>query len=812
MRKEKVEGITKTETTKIPEQLHGFNFVLIDDVDGKRPIEMGWTKKEHRIKDPIIIKRLEKGENYGVRCGGTSPIVVDGQSYFLIVVDFDDEKIQTETLPKLPETFTTRSGGKGLYHLYFASDDDKSYSIKNENLDTLADVIGEGKQVIGPGSIHKKTGNKYEVVKDIPFAFIHYSELKAVLMPYDKSPKKEKHIAKAYVVQDDISSKILSAISMETVLNELGIDSSKNPTRCPFHSSKGGKCFSWNGEVAHCFHCEGSWNKYSLIREAKKLTDKQTFEWFAKKTGMVDELDESRKIYKTKSQEKMQAIKLADDSGLKPYFYDSNKIWWLWEDYCWKMVDEVDVLNMVHDVTGWNITDPKIRSIILNKLKQDGRRKKPRESPKSWIQFKEKIIDVVTGGEFEATPNYFVTNPLPYALGDSEQTPTIDKLLKEWVVLEGVQDVSYIDTLFEIVAYSCCQEQFLQTIIALTGSGSNGKGTFLNLITKFIGEENVCSSNLRTLATRNFEASALYKKLVCFFGEVDTYDLTNTNLIKSLTGEDLIRYEFKGKTPFSDHSPTTPIIATNSLPITPDKSIGFFRRWLIIDFPNQFGIKRDLLAEIPEKEFENLGRKIVKILSDLYKRNEFTNAGTIDDRIKRYEERSHPLINFINEKCSEGEGVIKLREFANQFNTYLKSKRLRPYTVRKIGSLLRDEGYEVGARHFGENQKDSAKAILNLSFKEETQDPNKTGSSSSLETQATLKTTRTTEINSMPIIPRDNYSNLKYEKLQKWKLEGRYECHRDHLIGYFRFTHQEIEAALSLGLIVETKPNHFKPI
>src|SRR3989338_176789 len=215
--------LQENETAKIPEQLHGFNFVLIDDVDGKRPIEMGWTKKEHRIKDPIIIKRLEKGENYGVRCGGTSPIVVDGQSYFLIVVDFDDEKIQTETLPKLPETFTTRSGGKGLYHLYFASDDDKSYSIKNENLDTLADVIGEGKQVIGPGSIHKKTGNKYEVVKDIPFAFIHYSELKAVLMPYDKSPKKEKHIAKAYVVQDDISSKILSAISMETVLNELGI-------------------------------------------------------------------------------------------------------------------------------------------------------------------------------------------------------------------------------------------------------------------------------------------------------------------------------------------------------------------------------------------------------------------------------------------------------------------------------------------------------------------------------------------------------------------------------------------------------------
>lgn len=411
-------------------------------------------------------------------------------------------------------------------------------------------------------------------------------------------------------------------------------------------------------------------------------------------------------------------LKEMENGGVTPYFYDSYKIWWLWDknDFCWKMCDEVDILNMYSKDTGAEIIKSRIRQETLNKLKQEGRKKKPKEAPKSWIQFKSDIVDISNGNKFAATPEYFITNPLPYKLGASKVTPTIDKLFREWVVCEGIQDESYVNTLYEIVAYSCIQEQFLQMIIALTGSGSNGKGTFLNLIGKFIGQNNICSSNLRTLTTRNFEASALYKKLVCFFGEVDSYDLTNTNLIKSLTGEDLIRYEFKGKTPFSEHSPTTPIIASNSLPITPDKSIGFYRRWHIVDFPNQFEVKRNLLAEIPEEEFENLGNKIVDILKFLYEKNEFTNAGTVDERILRYERRSHPLITFIDEVCEEGEGMIKLRSFANKFNQYLKKKRLRPYTVNKIGKMLRDEGYEIGARYFGKEKTDSAKAVINLFF------------------------------------------------------------------------------------------------
>jgi len=427
----------------------------------------------------------------------------------------------------------------------------------------------------------------------------------------------------------------------------------------------------------------------------------------------------------------------------QPIFYDNASIWWVWnkDEYKWEMSDDVDILNKIHLDLQVDTISSKSKTEIITALKQIGRLQKPKAPEKTWVQFKSRIFDFSTGKDFEATPDFLITNPLPFEIGESEDTPTITELFDEWVGKE------YSQTLFEILAYACSADQSLQTIIALTGSGSNGKGTFLQLLTNFIGKENVCSSELKTLALRNFETSALYKKLVCQMGEVDTYDLKNTNLIKQLSGEDLIRYEFKGKNPFSDYSSTTCIIATNSLPITPDKSIGFYRRWLVVDFPKQFAVVRNILGKIPQSEYNNLSRKILGILKQLYDRGSFTNGGTFDERMKRYEERSNPIQKFIDDFCDdEPSEKIKLQDFSREFNKYLKTKHLRLMSVRQIGKALREEGFEVGTRTLiTENSKTSAKVVLNLKFVENTETTETTETKSGVKTPDENKGLATTK-------------------------------------------------------------------
>ncbi len=406
----------------------------------------------------------------------------------------------------------------------------------------------------------------------------------------------------------------------------------------------------------------------------------------------------------------------------QPFFYDKSKIFYLWdkEKYNWVISDEVDFCNLIYDTLGIETINSKAKSELVEGFKQIGRRHEPKQIKKSWVQFKDKIYDGRTGKEVcKASPDYFSKNPIPWKVGTSEETPTIDKLYNEWV------GEDYKETLEQVTAYNVTPDKFMQRLVFLVGGGSNGKGTFVKLQDKFLGEDNIVSSDIKPLSENVFEVAVLYGKLLCVMGEVSSDDLKNTNFLKKMAGEDKLSFQFKGKTPFTKPNTSTAMCLTNSLPTTPDKSIGFYRKCLIIDFPNQFvGIKEDPISKIPDEEFENLACKCLRILKEMYKTSKFTNEGSFEERIKRYEDRSNPVMRFVEGRCEEIAGeVISLREFTNVANTHFKSNHLRIITARQIGKILREEGFEVGNRKI---EGISSTVILNLQLK-------------------TIKTTRTIE-------------------------------------------------------------------
>jgi len=398
-----------------------------------------------------------------------------------------------------------------------------------------------------------------------------------------------------------------------------------------------------------------------------------------------------------------------------PFYYDSSKIFWLWdvENYKWVISDEVDFCNKIFDTLRIDTLDNKTRSEIIAGFKQVGRKHKPEPKKKSWVQYKDKIYDLKTGEIFEASPKYFVMNPIPWSIGKSEDTPTIDKYFNDW--MQG-QDESWKETLYEILAYNTCTDKFLQRLIALVGGGSNGKGTYIKLTQKFLGEENCVASEIKQLSENHFEPAVLFGKLLCVMGEVSYDDLKNTNQLKKLGGEDKISFQFKGKTPFTEDNTATCMCLTNSMPITPDKTQGFYRKWLIIDFLNQFKeIDRGLINNIPDVEFNNLAKKCLRILKKLYESPHLTNEGDFIEREKRYEERSNPIMKFIESGCLEVDGtMIPLREFTNHCNDYLRERHLRVLNSKQIGRVLRDEGFVVGSRIF---MGTSTKVIINLKIK-----------------------------------------------------------------------------------------------
>jgi len=89
--------------------------------------------------------------------------------------------------------------------------------------------------------------------------------------------------------------------------------------------------------------------------------------------------------------------------------------------------------------------------------------------------------------------------------------------------------------------------------------------------------------------------------------------------------------------------------------------------------------------------------------------------------MKRYEERSNPLMKFVEEFCEEAIGEnTQLRDLTNSCNEFLKSKHLRIMTARQIGKILRDEGFSVSQRKIDDV---TSVVILNLKILEKPLEP-----------------------------------------------------------------------------------------
>jgi len=376
---------------------------------------------------------------------------------------------------------------------------------------------------------------------------------------------------------------------------------------------------------------------------------------------------------------------------LQHFFYDKAGIFWLWNynTKCYGMVDEVEIIdNFDHHFNFYGATVPSTyKNNYLEALKRVGRWRIPKNQPKYWIQFKDKVFDVKKKEVIEAKESFFFCNPIPWELGETDETPVMDKLFQEWV------GKAYTQTLYEIIAYCCLPDYPMHLMFCLIGSGRNGKSQFQRVIQNFIGNSNICSTELDLLIDNRFESAKLFKRLVCTLGETNFGVMKKTSLLKKLSGGDMIGFEFKNKTPFDDYNYAKIIINSNSLPSSLDTSDGFYRRWFIIDFPNEFPEGKDVVVTIPEQEYKNLARKIVNILPNLLHIGKFTNQGSIEERRKAYIMASNPLPFFLSQFCERAnDAFIKHTDLYNAYTEYLVIKRKRKVSRKEFSDMLAEEG------------------------------------------------------------------------------------------------------------------------
>lgn len=664
----------------IPKRLQrkGINFCLIGKGE-KKPFEKDWQIKLLEFDNPALINHLSSNGNYGVRGGGEAK---------LLILDFDNEKVEQEVKPKLPLTFSVKTGS-GRLHLYFFSDKTESFKIFDEEMNTLADVQGEGKQVVGPGSIHPN-GNRYEVVDDRDIAFIEYSELKAIIMAYDKKPRKDKtEPVKTYIgIRDEtnFADVIKSSVSLESVLREVGIDTSKNPTNCPFHSSKGGKCLGFNSETWHCFHCEESGNIFSVVMKYKKCDFKESLIWFAERFGLQKEYEDCRQRYldkiKKESHDKDKDIKyqfLALVSGqikqwaqateiLTDYVLRKVKIFttkddqksemWIYKEGTYIPQGRSEVKAILRDLLEEHYS-AFIYNKVIEKIEPDTFIEAERffsTNYKDEVPVLNGILNIFSGVLSPFDSNKIFFNKLPVTFDPQAECPKINSFLKS--VLAKEEDIKVF---YELAGFSLLKEYTIEKAFMLVGGGRNGKGKSIELLKRLVGIDNCCSVPLASLLPESFGISELFSKLLNLAGDIGNQDLRDTSMFKAATARDLLgaKRKFQRNINFQNYAKF--VFACNELPMVYDLSKGFWDRWVLLEYPYTF---------VSEEEYSNAPDKTNLRIRD----------PEIIDRITTPEE----LSGFLNKAL---EGLRRLLS-NKDFSQTLGSEEIKSTWIRKSNSFI----------------------------------------------------------------------------------------------------------------------------
>ena len=263
------------------------------------------------------------------------------------------------------------------------------------------------------------------------------------------------------------------------------------------------------------------------------------------------------------------------------------------------------------------------------------------------------MLDWRTGALLPHDPKHLSTIQIPVKFDPAATCPVIDDFLLTTLPSDC------IDLALEWIGYCLLPTAKYCKAIMCVGPAANGKSTFLGLLGAFLGQENTANIPLHELDEHRFKRAMLQDKLANLFSDLDQRALKQSGYFKLIVSGDPIDAERKHQHPFTFQPFCKLIFSANKMPASYDTSPAFYRRWLIIPFPNTFegaAADPDMLEKITTPaELSGLLNKAIARLRTLEARRGFAEPETVAAAMKTYKLTSDGMVAFLSECCRDAE-------------------------------------------------------------------------------------------------------------------------------------------------------------
>ena len=203
------------------------------------------------------------------------------------------------------------------------------------------------------------------------------------------------------------------------------------------------------------------------------------------------------------------------------------------------------------------------------------------------IAFRNGLYNVLTDSFSEFTPDVVITNKIPWDFNRQASSEVIDNMLDN--VSCGDHEIRSL--LEEIVGACMYRSNTLAggKAFILTGTGSNGKSTYLKTLSNLMSEKNISALDLKKLGDR-FSTVMMFGKLANIGDDISNEFVTDTSLFKKVVTGETIDAEQKGQPKF-DFKPFCKLLfSANNIPRMGkgSDSQAIMRRLVIVPFNAKF--------------------------------------------------------------------------------------------------------------------------------------------------------------------------------------------------------------------------------